>query len=123
MTPDLAIFRFALEELASAGRRVAHRLRRMPASGIYGDDHRHRTLWDEFCFEQENGPTFQLEWAWVETLHPILVEVVERLPEHTARLLSWHLASLDDNDPDDSVWPDMLRSAVLDGAKEVACRR
>lgn len=123
MTPDLAICRFAFEELAAAGRRVAHRLRRMRASGIYGDDHGHRTLWDEFCFEQENGPTYQLESAWAETLYPILVDVVERLPEHTARLLSWHLVSMQETDPDDAIWPDVLRSAVLDGAKEVALRR
>lgn len=122
MSPDRAIIRFAMEELASAGRRLAYRLRCMRASGVYGDDHDLRTLWDEFCFELENGPTSLLEEAWGDLLFPILVEVVDRLPDHTARLLSWHLASLEEDEPDDIIWPDLLRSAVLDAAKELVRR-
>lgn len=112
MNPDRAIIRFALKELDSVGRRVVYRLRRIPASGIYGDDIGLRSLWDEFCFEQRNGPTDQLELDWNRTLWPYLCDAVDRLPNHTARLLSWHLASFEEGDPDDAIHPAGLRDAI-----------
>lgn len=114
--------RFASAELRAAARRVAHQLQRLKASGIYGDQP-HRTLWNEFCFEIENGQTPGLEMAWEHTLDPLVADVVNRLPDHTARLLSWHAASFEEEDPEDALWPDLVCAAVLSATKQLALRR
>lgn len=120
MSPDVAVIRFANVELARAARRVVHRLSRIKATGIYGDDSRHRTLWDEYRFEAENGPTPTLASAWDATVRPIAGAVLDRMPEHLTRLLSWHLASFDENDPDDTVRMDLLVDGVMNATRIMA---
>lgn len=73
-----AVFNLAEEVKQRAARRLVHRLQRISASGIYGGDYRHRSLWDEFCHEQQNGPYFD-EDVWDETLEGLLQAEVERL--------------------------------------------
>ena len=73
-----AVFNLAEEVKQRAARRLVHRLQRISASGIYGDDYRHRSLWDEFCHEQQNGPYFD-EDIWGDTLEGLLQSEVERL--------------------------------------------
>lgn len=73
-----AVFNLAEEVKQRAARRLVHRLQRIFASGIYGDDYRYRSLWDEFCHEQQNGPYFD-EDVWDETLEGLLQAEVERL--------------------------------------------
>lgn len=77
-------------------------------------------MWQEFRFEILNGPTPLLAAAWEMTLSPVLSDVVDRLPDHTARLLSWYLASLEEEEPDEAIRPDLLRGAVLNAAKQIA---
>lgn len=73
-----AVFNLAEEVKQRAARRLVHRLQRISASGIYGNDYRYRSLWDEFCHEQQNGPYFN-EDVWDETLGGLLQAEVERL--------------------------------------------
>ncbi|MBW9088160.1 hypothetical protein JNB91_09925 [Rhizobium wenxiniae] len=73
-----AVFNLAEEVKQRAARRLVHRLQRISASGIYGGDYRYRSLWDEFCHEQQNGPYFD-EDVWGETLEGLLQAEVERL--------------------------------------------
>lgn len=114
------MIRFAHCELTLAARRVVYRLRRMKASGIYGDDHGHHNCWDEFCYEVENGPTSALEWAWDATVQPLISDVVNRLPEHVALFLSWHLASFEEEEPDEAIRDDLLGEGILSAMKEMA---
>jgi hypothetical protein len=120
MEPETAITRFALAELAAAARRMAHRLRRIPASGIYGDAHRHRTLWDELRFAAANGPGIFLEDAWEQTLRDICKGVLEGMPGHSKALLSWHLTSLGESTPDDAIDEAALRDAVCTAVMKLA---
>lgn len=73
-----AVFSLAGEVKQRAARRLVHRLQRISASGFYGDDYRHRSLWDEFCHEQQNGSYFD-EDIWGDTLEGLLQSEVERL--------------------------------------------
>lgn len=72
------VFNLAEDVKQRAARRLVHRLQRISASGIYGGDYRYRSLWDEFCHEQQNGPYFD-EDVWDETLEGLLQAEVERL--------------------------------------------
>ncbi len=73
-----AVFTLAEEIKQRAARRLARRLQRISASGIYGADYHYRSLWDEFCHEQQNGPYFE-EGTWNETLSGLIQTEVERL--------------------------------------------
>jgi fructosamine-3-kinase len=51
------VWRYGWERFAALARKVIYRLQRLDASGICGDDHQHKTLWDEFCHEVQWGPS------------------------------------------------------------------
>jgi hypothetical protein len=88
-----AVFLLAEEIKQRAARRIVHRLQRISASGIYGDDYSFRSLWDEFCHGQQNGPHFDQD-VWDDTLEALLQAEVERLTRGEFEVV-W-LASLPD---------------------------
>lgn len=92
----------------------------MKASGIYGDDYYHRTCWDEYRFEVENGPHPLLESAWDMTIHQLVVDVVNRLPDHLASFLSWQIASFDEDEPEYIIRQDLLCDGVRSAVDELA---
>ena len=51
-----AVREFARAELLALTRRAIHRLKRTKASGVYGEDYRHRSLWKEYWHEVQEGP-------------------------------------------------------------------
>jgi hypothetical protein len=105
----VALFR---ERYAALVRKVIFRLQRIEASGIFGNDYQHRTLWDEYCHENQNGPHDVLGYAWEATLGPILQYIIETVPHHEAVLLSigakWNLDEDIGNHAVDSD-PDLIR--------------
>lgn len=108
-----AVRKFSRREFSTYARRVTYRMQRFAACGIYGDDLKHKTLWDEYCYEQHNGPTEALLTAWAETLKPYFDEVLKSIPVDTAVLLSIY-----------SVWEldgplETCGSIWLDGMKEM----
>jgi hypothetical protein len=108
-----AVRQFARSEFGALTRKVIYRLRRFPASGIYGSE-KHKTLWDEYCYEQNMGPSDpQIVTAWNGTLSPHFQEVIESIPAPTAILLSIY-----------SIWDldaslELCGSIWQDGMKEV----
>ena len=62
-------------------------LKRYPATHIFGMDSCN-SLWDEFCYEVQEGPHPALSAAWDELLLPHLVQVVEAIPTIELVLLS-----------------------------------
>jgi hypothetical protein len=68
-----AVRKFARNEFSAYARKITYRMRRFSASEIFGDDLKQKTLWDEYCYEQHNGPTETLLTAWDETLRPYFV--------------------------------------------------
>ncbi len=109
-----AVRKFARDELDTYTRKITYRMRRFPAVGIYGGQG-HKTLWDEYRYEQHNGPSDpQIVTAWVETLRPYLDEILESIPGATAILLSiysvWELE--DSLEICGSNWPDGIRDVL-----------
>ena len=109
-----AVRAFARSQFDACARKIVYRLRRIPTSGIYGDDLRHRTLWDEFCYERQQGPTDALQNAWQQAIEPHLESVIEALPTETAVLLSiyscWNLE--EDLSMCGSVWADGMKEVL-----------
>ena len=68
-------------------RKVIHGLQRMPASGIFGDDYRFRSVWDEYCREVQEGPHPMLEAAFDQTVDPMITWQIDRL-DHSERELT-----------------------------------
>jgi hypothetical protein len=110
-----AVRNFARAEFRRHARKITYRMRRFPASGIYGDDLRHKTLWDEYCYERLHGPTDGLERAWDDALRPYLDEVVESIPAEAAILLSIYAAWDLDGAPEDygSTWPEGIKHTLV----------
>lgn len=106
-----AVCDFARAELLALTRRAVHRLKRIKASGIYGEDHGHRSLWKEYCHEVNEGPHQALESAWDHTLRGILEELVNAVPRHTSMLLT--ILALCEFEDDAN--PEMVGSVWLDG--------
>ncbi len=82
-----AVLTYGQVEFEALARRVIHHLQRMPASGIFGDDFRYRSIWDEWCHEVQEGPHELLEHAWDDAILPIINATLESIPAHVETLL------------------------------------
>jgi integrase len=51
-----AVLDFATQSYEALVRKAIVRLQWIKATGIYGDDYGHKTLWDEYCHEVQFGP-------------------------------------------------------------------
>ena len=79
---------FAEHEYQTLARKVRYTLRRCPPSHVYGEDFCPRQLWDEYCFEVQEGPTDQLEWSWEHTIQPLIANRIDQLPSEVGVLLT-----------------------------------
>ena len=87
-----AVRTFARFEIQVLARKLIYQLQRFPASGIF-EEHGFKTLWDEFCYNSQNGPfDVHIVRAWEHTLDGFLAELVGRIPAHIAPLLSNYAA-------------------------------
>ena len=93
MTEDIdtkiyrAVLDFASDRYSGLARQMVNRLQRIHASGNF-EEHRHKTLWDEYCHEVQNGPHDCLEHAWQLTLIEIADHIIDRIPIPEAALLT-----------------------------------
>lgn len=129
-----AVCAYVRVEIGILARKVIYRLQRFPASGIYGDDYRYKSLWDEYCHEVQEGPddmpgpmdTSPAD-AWQQTISPFIDDVVDNVPQHSAVLLSIAAAwELDDEVHEQLVGaidPDGIRKLVQDRIDERAGER
>ena len=85
---DKVIRNFVEHRYDGLVRKAVHAMQRVPACGFY-DDREHQSLWDDYCHRVQNAPDRGTsEYAWRETLHPILDGIVEAVPAEDAALLS-----------------------------------
>ena len=118
-----ALLSYSEVQLLSLVRRVVFRLQRLDATGLFGDQLRFKSLWDEYCYEVQNGPHQILETAWEHTLEGIIDEVVRRIPEHEARVLTV-FATLEFSVIDDgTIWRDGIRDVVQSELRATAAKR
>lgn len=90
-----AISRFAGMEYQRLARVVREDIRGCPACGPY-EDYNYRNLWDQYCQEVVEGPSF-MESAWEQTIAPHIVHRLTELSHTTAVLLTLS-AQWDDDD-------------------------
>jgi hypothetical protein len=126
-----AVTAYSRSEFKALVPKVIHRLQRLPATGIYGDDYNYNTLWDEYCHEVQEGP-FDLPWdwggspatAWEQTIPAFINDVIDRIPPHAAVLLSvFARAELDEEDDaglTGSIWLDGIRQVLRNWVDEQA---
>ncbi|QRM42818.1 hypothetical protein [Rhizobium sp. BG4] len=117
-----ALVRLAAEYNQRAAGRIVHALQRQHASGVFGGDYDHKSLWDELCHDAQNGPHFEDDEPWDSILAPLLQKEVERLTAAEFEVL-W-LAAIPDVDDlatafrDAGVIKEEFRSALLQRAGE-----
>lgn len=100
--PWKAAWRFSDARIQALARKVIHAMQRMPASGIFGDDYRFKSVWDEYCREVQEGPHPMLEAAFYQTVDPMIAWQVDRLEQSERQLLEIALAE------DAEEWGDIL---------------
>jgi len=118
---------FGRIEFDSLARRVIHRLQRITASGIFGDNCTHKALWDEYCHEVQHGSHDMLADAWGLTLRPFVDDIIGRTPTHVAAQLSifaiWDSEGEFIGADSASIYPDATRTAVLQRLSSMARSR
>ena len=82
-----AAWRFSDARVQALARKVIHALQRMPASGVFGDDYRFKSVWDEYCREVQEGPHPMLEAAFDQAIDPMIAWQVDQLDESERQLL------------------------------------
>ena len=87
-----AAWLFSDTRIQALARKVIHGLQRMPASGIFGDDYRFKSVWDEYCREVQEGPHPMLEAAFDQTVDPMIVWHIDQLDHSECQLLEIALA-------------------------------
>jgi hypothetical protein len=92
---------FAEERCRALAKRVRWHLRRMAPSGIFQCSQQ-KTLWDEYCFQFQQGPP-QLEAAWEWTIVPMVDGEIDKLIPSELSLLTfaamWERDTLEDFEP------------------------
>lgn len=96
-----AAWRFSDTRTRALARKVIHALMRMPASGIFEDDYRFKSVWDEYCYEVQEGPHPMLEAAFDLTVDPLIAWQVDQLDQSERQLLEIALA--DDADESNNI--------------------
>jgi hypothetical protein len=116
-----AIRNYSKTRFSALARDASIQLEQIEASGIFGDDYKHVTLWDEYCHEVQEGPHGPLEPAFDATVGPIVQAIVESIADCEAVLLTigarWHLGEDQEADGDVVAKPDQIRRN-LEGAIE-----
>jgi hypothetical protein len=120
-----AVDAFVERECAALARRVIWRAMRIEASGWHGSDYIYKTLWDEYCHFAQYGDGLGGTELAEEILENIIVEVTEKLPRETFRLISLAKAfdRGDDEYPHAGVNLELITAAVFEAVNTVALNR
>jgi len=102
-------------------------LEQIQATNISGDDFQHRSLWDEFCRDVQNGERASGQIAFDASVHSILNSIVETIGNAEAVLLTigarWHLGEEQDEAGDIVAVPDLIRRNLYDAIETLAILR
>lgn len=83
---------FSDVRIQALARKVMHGLQRMPAGGIFGDDYRFKSFWDEYSREVQEGPHLMRAAAFDQTVHPMIAWQVNRPDQSESQLREIALA-------------------------------
>ncbi len=123
-----AVLRYADIAFSAFARKVEEQIQQLDASGIYGDDYQHKTLWDEYCHKIQEGTDEPSEYAWEATITPFLTEIIENTPHEMAVLLTigaeWCLGEEERQRLGDLASnPDLMRRYLAQVIAEMAAAR
>ena len=122
-----AIRSYSKTRFGALARDASIQLEQIEASGIFGDDYKHLTLWDEYCHEVQEGPHGPLEYAFAATVGPIVQAIVESIADSEAVLLTigarWHLDEDQATDREVVATPDQIRRNLEDAIETLAMTR
>jgi hypothetical protein len=122
-----AVRNYSRVRFTALAREVAVDLEQFEASGIFGDDYAHRTLWDEYCQEVQEGPHGPLRYTFDATIAPIVQAIVESIADSEAVLLTigarWHLDEDHEEHGDVVATPDQIRRNLQDAVQKLAMSR
>jgi hypothetical protein len=122
-----AIRIYSKTRFTALAREVAVQLGQIEATGIFGDDFKYRTLWDEYCHEIQEGPHGPLKFAFDTTVVPIVQGIVEAIDNPEAILLTigarWHLDEDQGTDGEVVATPDQIRRNLEDAIETLAMSR
>lgn len=89
-----------------------------------------KTLWDNYCLDQNRGPKPLLESAWTATFAPHLMKVVDEPDTSEATLLTFYCcwgqcgAPIEVvGDPPVGIYPQALTAAIMDEVIKLALNR
>tara|TARA_R110002126_G_scaffold86474_19_gene208813 strand:- start:4843 stop:5667 length:825 start_codon:yes stop_codon:yes gene_type:complete len=84
----VGVLRYSNHRLARLAGEVANRMRSLDPVGLH-EDFSPRDLWDEYCYEVQEGPTDpQITWGWGYHIRGEVLAVIEALDSEEAVLLS-----------------------------------
>lgn len=94
-----AVMRFASSRIESLARKLISEIKNFPSCGLYNNCEEAHSLWDDYCFDRQNGPATVLEFAWAEVFDPHLLSIINVLDQREATLLSIALCWSQGRDP------------------------
>lgn len=94
-----SVMRYALARLERLAEDTAAELRGCPPSGVLGYEGNPTSMWDEYCYDQQNGPAAPLASAWTHTISPHVERVIAELDRTEAVLLTFYLCWDEQTDP------------------------
>lgn len=123
-----AVRDYSRGRIAVLAREAVVQFEQFDAPGTFGDDYKHRTLWDEYCHDLQEGPHNDLlEAAFAEVIDPVVQAIVGSIAEPEAILLTigarWHLDEDHEVDGDVVSVPDLIRRNLQDAIKTLAILR
>jgi hypothetical protein len=122
-----AIRHYSTQRCSQLAHEVVVQLEQLDATSIFGDDYKHRTFWDEFCHEMQEGPHSALESAFEDTIDLILHAIVERIESSEATLLTigamWNLEEDQELGADIGSAPYLIRRNLEQAVKTLAMAR
>ena len=126
MDEGAAIRAFARTRFRALAEELAAQLRERSPSDIYGDDIGAKSIWDEYCYETRNGPTFELIDAWSSLLDPLIADLIARTSHEEAVLLTiaeqWYFDTNESPGDRDELYsnPDLIAQAIFQSFRELA---
>ena len=82
-----AVWSYSDLRIKQLANKIVWHLRRVPPTGIDGDDPCIRSIWDELRQYMQKGPMEPLESLWDQALFPYCSAVAETLSEEERRIL------------------------------------
>jgi hypothetical protein len=122
-----AIRQYSTKRYSDLAQEAVVQLEQIGATSIFGDDYKHRTFWDEFCHEMQEGPHSALEWAFEATLDPLIHAIVEGIENSEATLLTigamWDLGEDQEMGADIGRTPYLIQRNLEQAVKSLAMTR